>query len=167
MLQLEDRRVPAAFISNGVLVIEGTPSNDAVMVSDTAVGGVPTVQVELNGAVSLFTRSAITANKVQFQGGSGADSFYNLTFLNAFAYGGDGNDTLYSEAGRDTLNGQAGNDYLDGNDGNDTIYGEAGNDTIWAGAGNDTVSGSSDDDQLFGEEGDDYVSGDLGNDLIY
>lgn len=44
--------------------------------------------------------------------------------------GGDGNDTIWSEAGDDMLRGGSGNDYIDGSDGANILVGGAGSDTF-------------------------------------
>jgi hypothetical protein len=154
---LEPREVPA-ILSGGALYVFGTAGSDKVYVDDAVVGGVAKVRVTENDSVSLFDRSAVTANRVVFYGNSGNDRFNNDdASLRTTAYGGSGDDTLEGSNLADTLYGEIGNDTLKGIGGDDTLYG---------GEGDDRLYGSTGGDFLYGQDGDDYLDGGSGADLL-
>src|SRR5262245_674135 len=76
---LETRAVPAAFVSAGVLTIQGTAAADSATVSLITVNGVPTYQVRLNGVTTNFAASAVTTRRLSFTGGDGNDVLRNNT----------------------------------------------------------------------------------------
>jgi Ca2+-binding RTX toxin-like protein len=91
-----------------------------------------------------------------------------------YAYGGNGNDTIWGNAGNEELYGQnnndiihgsGGNDLLRGGPGNDTLYGEADNDTIY-GDGPDPGNDNGDIDTLLGGTGSDILYGQYGSDFL-
>lgn len=160
---LETREVPAASISSGVLVINGTSANDSVVVNPV---GSALVKVTFNGQNQYFARSAITANKVVFNGGDGNDYFNNnLASLRVVAYGGNGNDTMYGDNNSDVLFGEAGDDKLYGWGGNDFLYGGTGNDKLYGGAGYDYLFGQDGSDFLDAGSAGEYVNGGSGYDF--
>jgi Ca2+-binding RTX toxin-like protein len=77
-----------------------------------------------------------------------------------------GNDTLLGGTGSDTILGDAGSDSIDGGDGGDLLEGGSGNDTILCGTGDDVCLGGQDNDSIVGDVGNDSLSGDAGNDTI-
>jgi Ca2+-binding RTX toxin-like protein len=142
---LEDRKLMAASINNGILVIEGMDNrNDDVVVSTrwdfARVNGLPqrvekVVVSILYEGVSVFPRSSITSGRMEFIGRSGDDYFRNDTNLPVTAFGGLGNDTLIGGSGPDILRGEQGSDRLEGRGGDDDLLGGFGHDTYTFGAG--------------------------------
>lgn len=179
MESLEAREVPA-YLSGGVLFIDGTNLADRAVVSDTTltttVGTQPAVRVVENGVTRTFLRQHITLDRVEFRGFGGDDYFDNDAHsLESRAWGGDGNDELYGADGtdrlyggdgNDTLSGSTGHDYLDGDAGSDSLTGHSGNDTLYGGLNDDTISAGSGNDSLYGESGDDRLYGESGNDYL-
>lgn len=102
----------------------------------------------------------------------------------AWAWGGEGADTLYGTDGDDELHGELsgapsptplGSDTIYGGDGddwirsgssNDTVYGEDGDDVIYCDKGNDQVWAGNGDDVVFGGDGTDTIWAGAGNDLV-
>jgi hypothetical protein len=182
---LEAREVPAAYLSGGSLVIDGTSGPDTVTVTETT-GFIACVQVVQNGSTQTFLRSSITTGQLYFRGYAGNDVFQMGCYLAAYADGGTGSDVLsgsplgdtliggasdehdaiYGNGGNDVLSGGGGPDEIRGGDGNDYVYGDAGNDTLRGGPGNDMVYGGDNDDYLYGDNnaGD---AGGVGNDTLY
>ncbi|MGQ0674072.1 MAG: calcium-binding protein [Hyphomicrobium sp.] len=68
--------------------------------------------------------------------------------LDAFMFGGAGNDTMIANTGDDTLA---------GGEGNDAIYGGGGDDDVFGDSGNDTLVGNSGRDHLYGGGGRDVL----------
>ena len=112
------------------------------------------------------TASALSVSAIAFNGYDGNDSFTNNTAVRAYAYGGNGDDTLVGGAGDDVLVGDAGNDWIRGNGGNDNINGASGNDTLMGDAGDDYLSGQSGNDALYGGQGADLLTGGADNDYL-
>ena len=175
---LESRRV-FAYVSSGVLVIDGTDLVDKVTVTYTAgsgmFGAMPKYTVVQNNVTQKFSPFLITTGKVRFTGLGGDDIFDNKSDLAAWADGGFGNDKLYGGWGNDTLIGNAGGDTIDGREGVDTIYGEkelfafgaAGADTLYGGDGDDYLYGGALVDRIYGGAGTDTIYGDQGSDILY
>jgi Ca2+-binding RTX toxin-like protein len=105
------RRDPAAPV-----VIDGTPGDDAVEVSDNGPG---------------------TAAQVSADMGDGNDYLMALVGGLAVEHGGPGNDELQAERGLATLYGDDGDDLLVGGPGDDVLVGGAGADTADGGNGTD------------------------------
>jgi Ca2+-binding RTX toxin-like protein len=83
-----------------------------------------------------------------------------------FAFGGDGDDTIWGNSGAEELYGQNHNDEIHGGAGNDLIRGGSGNDDLYGDAGNDTIYGDGPD--VDPDTGDiDYLYGGTGNDTLY
>jgi Ca2+-binding RTX toxin-like protein len=170
---LEDRFLMAAYIDRvGNLIVEGTSARDVAFVQVRQAD----VQVTLNGGIQRFPRSRVTAGVVKFYGLDGDDRFTNSTALQAFAYGGRGNDTLNGGPGQDYLDGGDGNDILHAGEGNDTLRGGGGNDSLFGREGHDVLhgddghdrlDGGDDDDDLYGGRGNDTLDGGRGNDVLF
>src|SRR5262245_47560596 len=117
---LEDRRLMAAYLSGGYLVIAQTNGNDTATVSYYG-----SSQLLVSGiGFTLYFQKSLAPNGIRYYGYGGNDTFVNNTALRSEAYGMDGNDQLY---------GGSGNDILDGGKGTDALYGRAGNDTLVSG----------------------------------
>lgn len=87
--------------------------------------------------------------EMNYIGLGGNDVFYNLTDMESYARGGNGDDTMYGGGHEDQFLGGNGSDLLFGGNGNDTLYGGSGSDTIWGGNGVDLLiadNGNSNDD---------------------
>jgi hypothetical protein len=160
---LEAREVPA-FLSGGVLFIEGTGGGDVVKVASA---NSATVRVTENGNTQYFSRSGITQGVVQFNGNAGNDYFENTdSALRVVANGGSGSDQIHGGALDDDLRGGSGDDYVVGGLGNDLLRGDGDKDQLFGGHGYDRLFGGSHDDHLFGGSHDDYLDGGTGKDLL-
>jgi|GEM_PF-1958907 len=138
----------------------GTSGNDTITASAGDVvcgmGGNDTITATGSGTIVLV-------------GGTGNDKLVGSTTPGSseVIIGGNGNDTIISNAGNDTISGGAGNDTITGGTGNDRLSGNVGNDTITAGSGTDVVSGGAGSDLITGGSGADTLNGDGGNDTIH
>ena len=129
---LEERRLLAITLVNGVLNIPGTARGDVIA---TRIIG-KNVMVTLNTVESKFALAKV--HSIVINGGNGNDFIVNgAGTIPARLVGGAGNDTLSGGNGNDTLCGGAGNDRLYGQGGDDLLDGGLGNDTIVGGIGND------------------------------
>ena len=179
---------PQIFLSDRVLVANGTLGNDTFNVVQVDADH---VRVTVNQVTGTF--EAITYDRIEFVGGAGNDTMTagagvaGVFMLGGAGddrmtgnevrnslQGGDGNDTLDARGGPDGLFGQGGNDNLDGGEGDDFMEGGIGNDSLTGGPGrdsmhgnegDDTLSGGDDDDLLDGGPGTDSLSGGPGNDI--
>ena len=190
--QLENRRLLAASISNGVLSVVGSIGNDEINIALSETDQTQLV-VNMNGTPSQFNVSDITSVSVFAGLGDdrididsdvpfrffikcgGGDDYVEGGAHNDTVYGGDGrgflapylgDDLLIGGDGLDLLSGASGDDTIFGGDGNDGITGGFGRDYIKAGAGDDRISGNHGDDSIFGGDGNDVIWGNLGNDLM-
>jgi Ca2+-binding RTX toxin-like protein len=171
---LEARAVPA-FVSGGNLYIYGTNANDSAGVNYY---GSSYLQVIQNGSYQYFSTSSVYSGKIFFYGYDGNDYFVNNTYLQANAYGMNGNDTLYGGYSADVLDGGYGSDYLYGRQGNDTMfagydyaynvmYGGDHNDYMYGGYGVDYMYGENGNDYMYGRSGNDQMFGGYGKDVLY
>lgn len=134
----------------GDLVIHGNNNANSVTVNYQTLSGVGYYKVTENGVNSWIKASRVWGGDVLFYGYGGNDFFNNNTSLGTFAYGHDGNDSLY---------GGSSTDYLYGGNGSDLLYGKTGWDYLYGQAGNDTLNG--------GDDGyTDYLHGGTGQDLF-
>lgn len=179
---LEDRRVPAAFVStglyvtpnyvsNGDIMIYGTEAPDTVVVSLESSG----ITVKQNNVNTFYPANQVWGGDIYFVGYGGNDWFQTNTSSNirVTAYGMGGNDTLIGSSGNDTLSGGYGQDYLYGYYGDDALYAGDGwsesDDSVnylYGGYGSDTLRGGSYYDELYGESGYDELYGNGGNDWL-
>jgi Ca2+-binding RTX toxin-like protein len=93
--------------SAGTLIVAGSDSDDVIEV----IASEESVDVNINGANSTFTRDAVV--RASIGGLEGNDLIDVDGKLNAFIYGGPGNDTLMGGDGRNTLIGGSGVDTYD------------------------------------------------------
>jgi Ca2+-binding RTX toxin-like protein len=180
---LADRLTPAVGINSGALTIIGGPLTDYADVWETHQGYEPFVHVNLNGAVTNWSK-ALLPNGVRFDGKGGNDYLWNTANVVVQAKGGpghdvieggpladnlsggSGNDTLVGKEGTDKLYGEDNDDVLDGGADVDHLYGGDGNDTLLGGDGNDVMDGSNDTDSLDGGNGGDQLIAGLGADTL-
>src|SRR5687768_5635774 len=164
---LENRRLLAANLVDGVLTVTGTEANDVIEIQSRPENN--EVKLEFNGDETRYAMSAVTKVVIDGLGGndfiefSGRRGGLNVP---AVLSGGAGDDTLQGGPANDTINGGDGNDRIEGKNGNDVLNGDAGNDFIQGGRGNDVISGGLGNDDLFGHHGNDSVSGGGGDDDI-
>lgn len=139
---LEERCVPYATLTAGVLTIQGNANPNQVIVSverpvltmrSSLLGGsatfLRTILVQENGRVTgRFDASLVS--RINFFGEGGNDYFRNDTGIWSYAEGGSGNDTLIGGSGRDFLHGGNDNDVLRGRGGVDFLFGEFGRDYL-------------------------------------
>src|SRR5262245_32629489 len=71
---LEHRCVPAAYVSFGQLVVDGTSAADTCSIGLTTVNNVSTYRVTLNSVVSDFAASSVTSNLAYFYGNDSGDT---------------------------------------------------------------------------------------------
>jgi Ca2+-binding RTX toxin-like protein len=162
---LEGRRMLTAAIHGRVLVIEGTPRADAIVVTR----GKRAVTVDVNGRVAEFSLRSFGA--IDVQSGNGDDLITLGTRDKAVVVGADisagaGDDTVVTGDGNDTVAGGDGNDQISTHGGDDRVSGGAGHDLIFGGDGNDNLSGDGKADTLFGDYGDDLLLGGAGDDEL-
>jgi hypothetical protein len=125
--QLESRDVPSvtAYLSGTNLIVDGTPGNDYITVTES-VGQISVYGTQITvGATKAASVDAASVTRVTMNGYARDDVLNASTVTkDVFACGGAGNDSIY---------GGSGNDYLDGGAGNDLVYGGAGNDRLVSG----------------------------------
>lgn len=174
---------------NGKLSLDGTSQADTVRVQGTF-GGLG-ITMQTGNQTLMVVKPQFVGGKqlvysLYFAGHAGNDYFRNDTFLDTFAYGGAGQDTMRGGGGNDYLDGDmdeqgdsypasgdkdylvgmGGNDTLKGDWGDDSLIGGEGNDTLYGGEGNDYLSAYLGDDFLYGGDGNDKLWGDVGNDQL-
>jgi Ca2+-binding RTX toxin-like protein len=164
---LEPRQFLSAAVSHGVLIVEGTPRSDTIVISRGTRGN---FTVRVNDAVTSFSKKSFS--RIRIAAGRrddlvtiGSDAM-PIT-IRASVSGGDGSDTIVGGAGDDSLDGGAGADQITGAAGNDTINGDNGADDLHGGDGGDSICGGRGDDQLHDDGGYDTVFGNAGTDLYY
>jgi len=175
---LEGRRllsgVGAATLTSGVLTVEGTRRDDAIVISLYAgKGGKATFNVTNHGdSLGIFRSKGVT--RIEVLGGLGNDaiSAQGMTTILRFSepnptvveettgqgfstrlslFGGGGNDTLVGGDADDRLEGGSGNDLLGGKGGADLLLGQNDDDRVYGGDGNDTLGGGDGRDDLDGD----------------
>ena len=157
---LEGRRLLAATLIDGTLVVTGTAKDDGIVV---LVHGDGHLHVELNGKESTFEQADV--KRVIINCGGGNDIVDATTMvIPVAAYGGNGNDSIYAGNGNDDVHGGAGDDILWTTGGRDRVYGDDGNDALAGGGSNDTLSGDAGDDRMDGGNGNDDIAGGDGTD---
>lgn len=142
-----------AFISNGVLVLQGLDAHDDVL-QVSRVGNIYRAEAVNDGFVEDFAVNEVTAG-ISVTGGSGDDQIAivgDIT-LPTTLQGGSDDDTINGSTGRDFIEGGSGNDELLGNGNRDNIFGNAGNDVLAGGSKNDTLDGGTGGDVLVGGAG--------------
>ena len=172
---LEPRQLlTAASLASGVLTVEGTRRDDALVVTlYTGKGGRPTLSITNNGdEFAIFRTKGIS--RIKMLGGLGNDVLEvhgqatiirfdpandNVLQLQSAAnfplaltlFGGGGNDTLTGGVANDRLEGGSGRDLLSGGAGNDEIFGQNDDDVLVGGNGADTLDGGNGHDDLTGD----------------
>lgn len=154
---LDDRRMCAVGVTNGVLTITGTGGADTVRVAQT-----PTqFQVTVNGHQTNVARGGVT--RIDAYLGNGNDVYVGAGIaVPQRLYGQAGNDRLTGGAAADRIFGGIGNDVLVGNNGNDYLDGGAGIDWMYGNAGANTyvANDGGTADRLVGVTSRDTVRGD-------
>src|SRR2546421_1694182 len=147
--QLENRRLLAATLVNGVLTIVGTTGDDSIYISGNSTNG---FNVWMNGQATEFGPAKV--NRVEVFGLAGNDSLSAVSVRyfkpGVFIKGG---------AGNDTINGSHNSDVLIGGDGDDQIAAKFGDDLLLGQAGDDTLDGGEGTDHLYGGDGNDSLAG--------
>jgi hypothetical protein len=138
---LEARTLMTANIAfdavHGILDVKGSKIDDKTVV-DVERGK---LVVHYDSAVShqSLTLDPRKVKEIEFEGGSGRETFENKTSVHAFAQAGTGDDTLIGGSGGDILEAGSGNDDLVGGSGRNVLLGGAGKDTIQAGKSGDLI----------------------------
>ena len=117
------------------LVVGGTTGTDQIKVQPGPGSG---VEVNLNGQ-TVGSFAGLSRVIIYAQAGDDDVHVVGGVNLDAWLFGGSGNDRLQGGAGNDVLLGQAGNDQL---------YGGQGRDLLAGGTGADRAIGNADDDLL-------------------
>lgn len=161
----------APTLNDGILGLSGTAGNDAIGIWNDG----STLRVRMNGRSYPFSLASVA--RIEIDAGDGDDLVdLSSTTVNAYLFGGAGDETLIGGVGNDTLSGGAGrnrmlggpgNDRINGSGGRDFIYGEGDDDRLYGNAGNDFIDGGGNVDRLFGGDGDDFLTGGSGNDKLY
>lgn len=179
--QLEVRQHLTVTLTNSLLSILGTLSNDQINVSLSKTGKVTVTEKTIlvsgnqtlitNLGIHTFPASAIGQVIIRTTFGNdtvtctgGASNPYRFPTT---IEGGTGDDSLSGGAGADRLIGGDGNDRLTGNAGNDTLLGDGGNDRLYGNDGNDQLFGAAGQDSLTGGNGSDLLDGGANNDYLY
>ncbi len=172
---------PNWYVNRLNLIISGTEFNDKIEINTLN-----------NGWIEV---KATTTNDAGTELGTKTETFHPNTFVNIFAVGADGNDTirnnvsnktmvayggngddilisegranLFGQGGDDTIWGSSQNDYLSGGDGEDFLYGREGDDIIVGGFKDDMLLGGSGNDTMIGDSGNDRMYGHAGNDIMH
>ncbi len=127
---LESRRLLSASLSNGILTVLGTASNDTLTFERNG----SDLIVRMNGERDDFTLENVRVILIDV--GTGADSvILGNRNIPTHVRGGRGNDTISGSDAKDTLYGEGGDDYIYGNAGNDVIDGGGEADTLLGGSG--------------------------------
>lgn len=180
---LEERRLLAATVEGGILIVTGTARSDNINVSLDSGESSFRVRIRTGGAEDIQNVPLAGVTGIRILAGSGNDEVEvedinepgNLQ-LPVSVIGGNGNDSLHGSAGDDSVNGGNGNDSLIGHggddlligaNGNDAIYGKAGDDSLNGGNGRDRCYGGLDDDSIIGGNGHDLLRGEDGDDSLF
>lgn len=109
--RLEMRDCPAGItVDNGVLNIVASDNGSLIAVTPLSNNSVQVVAyLDLQSRVALV-QSYTGVNSIRFEGGAGADVYFNNTRFNEVVNGNGGNDALYSGFGVTIMNGGAGSD---------------------------------------------------------
>ncbi|MFN4243424.1 MAG: calcium-binding protein [Tepidisphaerales bacterium] len=179
MEMLESRRLLSVTLGDdGVLVVDGTPRADTVLLSRGRANPAM-LEVRLNGQLSTFPLSSV--GSVVVRTGDGNDRIAVLSRngdpaidVRVFAGAGHdritlgaGNDTVDAGSGNDTVHCGGGDDLVAGGDGRDVLFGGDGRDVLLGGSGHDRLDGGRDDDLCSGGDGRDVLAGGVGDDLLY
>ncbi len=124
-----------------------------------------TIRVELVG-IETKDFDISDVQSIRFLGRNGNDTFRNSTAVPTEAFGGLGDDVLFTGSGDDRLIGGPGNDRLEAGAGDDVLVGESGNDRLFGGSGADLLSGGNGNDSQNGGDGNDDIAGDNGDDVL-
>jgi hypothetical protein len=162
---VEPRRMLSAAVSHGILLIDGTPRSDTIVL----VRGKRAVQVSVDGTIATFSLKWFS--EVRIRAGKGNDLVTIGTADGGIdaagsVLAGAGNDTIVTSAGNDTVFGEDGDDEISTSAGDDLVDGGAGHDLIFGGDGNDRLYGGANADTIFGNYGDDVIRGDRGDDQL-
>ena len=159
----ENQSVTSVWTTGNTLVLR--TDNNATSLEVAQSGS--NVRVNEIGSGRSWTYSSASINKVELQGGNGADRFVNNYYsLPVSFFGGAGNDYLEGYNGNDYFDGGAGNDTVKAYGGNDTVFGGDGDDVLLGMTGNDQLVGGNGMDRLNGGAGVDKLWGDAGNDVL-
>src|SRR5688500_3481033 len=166
---LEPRRLLAASLDGGLLLVEGTGGNDQIIVGIRD----GRLRVKTNGNVETFRLGAVDSLRIHGRGGH--DEIRAELDIKSRIYGGVGDDTLVGGGRRDLLDGGAGDDVLSagaaddrlfGDDGLDELLGRGGRDFLDGGEHADRLSGGGGSDEARGGGAADRIHGDAGDDSL-
>lgn len=124
------------------------------------------IVVSAFGLTQEFILAQVQSIYANADAGNDAISIAEDIEVDAYLYGGEGNDTLSGGGGNDTIELGEGINIAYGGSGSDTITGGSSRDVIYGGDDRDSIVGAGGDDDLIGEAGADDLYGGSGNDLI-
>jgi Ca2+-binding RTX toxin-like protein len=129
----------AVTFAGGILRIGGTPKDDTITVTQSALGK---LLVRIGGKLISGTVDASSVSEIRIWGRAGSDTI-TLTGItnNAVIVGGSGNDRITGGDGNDILVGSSGSDTLNGGGGDDLLMGGNQPSSLFGGAGNDILVG--------------------------
>ncbi len=140
---IDDQQLDGGFGDDSISGLAGSDTLTGYSGADTLVGGDGFDRLNGGAGNDLLIGGAqgsnADTNYNDLYGEDGDDVLQGGNYVGIYEYlsGGNGNDSLYSNAGGDILYGEAGNDVLDGGAGNDDISGGTGNNTLLGGDGDD------------------------------
>jgi len=189
---LEPRLALSATVVDGILIIEGSPQADTIVIDpgstngSAVLSGVPGVTnlTEFTGVLGLridlrsgndslsITNSILTPNgqpaSLLVLAGNGQDTIsLSTTVGTPQVRGGNSHDTLNGGPSNDLLKGGRGIDSLFGNAGQDRLEGQLGRDILVGGPDNDSLFGGNQADELWGNDGEDLLNGGLHRDVLW
>lgn len=164
---LDQRALPSATLTNHVLDVGGTSTDDFIRVSFAAPNQLR-VTIPSTGEDVTFDRGQVTKILVRGLGGNDLIVVGPNLKTPAEVRGWVGDDTILGGGADDKLLGGSGNDNLNGRGGNDQVLGEAGDDRVNGGLGDDSINGGSGRDLAEVSGGNDDISNcmDLDTELI-
>jgi uncharacterized secreted protein with C-terminal beta-propeller domain len=148
---LDDRALPAATLSNGLLEVVGTTGADLIRVT-LADPGTLHVTDSGTGEDNTFELSAVSNILVRSRAGDDTVVIGPKITIPAEVRAWSGNDTIRGGGGNDTLLGGGGDDTIDGRFGDNRIDGGEGNNTLRAGAGADQIRSTLGTNTLYGTQ---------------
>jgi hypothetical protein len=152
---MEDRRMTAVGLVNGVLKITGTEQSDTVLVSF----GNGKIHTNFNGQSRSFTAANVQHMVAYLKGGNDVLTATGVPRA-LVAHGGDGADRITSGTRPSSLYGGNGNDVLQAGpitgERPNRLFGSNGNDVLRGSSGKDVLNGHTGADRLIGGKGTDW-----------
>jgi len=161
---LENESGIRTLLSEGLLSIEGTDSDDNIVVSEVG------EYLVIDGFQRQFAIADVQWLVVDARGGNDEvliEGTERSSSILTLVDGGTGDDVIISSLGVNALVGGDGNDIITGSPLNDYITGGSGDDSLHGGDGDDVIEGTDGDDTIYGDGGHDLIEGGAGRDAIW